>query len=68
MDGVDELFVEHSIGSVRSRGTRYEPVTTMHVEGVEPSVDGGTSNRVYHSRLRHRPLKCEAHNFLPVSH
>ena len=66
-DGGDEVLLKHSTRSVRGGGARHEASTTMSSVGLEPAIDGGTSNRVDHRRLRDRPLKCKTHNLFPES-
>jgi len=67
-DDADELLMEYGTRSVRCSGTRHEACTTMSIVGAEPTIDGGTCNRIDHRRLRDRPLKCKAHNPFSESH
>jgi len=67
-DDTDELLMEHGVGSVRCSGARHEACTTMSIVGLEPTIDGGTCNRIDHRRLRDRPLKCKTHNPFSESH
>ena len=45
-DLANEMLMKHSTRSERGGGTRHEAGTTMSSVGLEPPIDGGTSNRV----------------------